>query len=80
MHSPLSQRSYFEIYHLNHQAGCGDLDDFVHFYSAVGQSLAVTLLEFQNPRDDHVNAAKIPACHLVDLLNHFIGRFLRIYM
>jgi hypothetical protein len=55
----------FEIHHLNHQAGRGHFDDLIHLHCAVGQPLAVAPLEFQNPRDDHIDAAKISARHLI---------------
>jgi len=40
-----SQRSHFEIAYLNHQAGRGHFDDLIHLYRAIGQLLAVALLE-----------------------------------
>src|SRR5262249_52874128 len=76
LNSPTSQRSYFEIDHLHNQAGRGHFDDLIHLHCAVGQPLAVALLELQNPRNDHIDAAKIPARRLMDLLDHFIGHFL----
>src|SRR5215510_2425583 len=70
------QRSYFEIDHLNHQASRGHFDDLIHLHCTVGQLLAVAPLDLQNPWNDHIDAAKIPASHLVDLLDHFIGYLL----
>jgi len=70
---PHSRRSLFEIDHLNHQAGRGHFDDLIHLHCAVGQLLAVALLKLQNPRNDHIDATKISARHLMDLLDHFLG-------
>jgi hypothetical protein len=67
------QRFHFEIDRLNHQAGRGHLDDLIHLHCAVGQLLAVAPLKLQNPRNDHIDATKISARRLMNLLNHFIG-------
>jgi hypothetical protein len=71
---PPFQRPHFEIDHLNHQAGRCDFDYLIHLHCAISRLLAVALLELQNPRNDHIDTTKISARHLMDLLDHFIGR------
>jgi hypothetical protein len=44
-----NQRSHFGIDNLNHQACCGYFDDPIHLHCAVGQLLAVALLELRIP-------------------------------
>jgi hypothetical protein len=73
LHQQKIRRFAFEINHLNHQAGRGHFDDLIHLHCAVGHLLAVALFEFQNPRNDHIDATKSSAYYLMDPLDHFLG-------